>query len=497
MKTWRLLTNIVFPAAAFFAARPASAADSKELLHLDFDDKAHVTLQPAPLPLGTVVWDAGASPDFPGSLSLGDSGYIRVPGFRNPQGPFSFEARFRLNQYAPLDTRYISDIINTATWDLPGPQINQGAGMRIGGGYLYATLPQDAYANPADYNADIGWYADDERASVSKCIGEFVIANKDAAHPWIEAVTDRCISRNTWVHMVGVWDGANAHLYLNGQYATDTLRLNGKGGTPFMAPEAIAFVGARAEGRFDSRHLDGTLDYVRIVDSAMGVAEIRSRYRQTLSQESDTLCHGSILPEYPYSGQAVTPETEFRFRIVVDGACTQPGFKPTLLPNDSIEVEIASDFEFVNVLVRMVVKDQVFKIDPLKVLTFTDYTGAAYWRARVMHGAAAKSLAKATAEPDADWSLARPLMLNLKKATVGLASRSRIKATSRILVLPGSVLSVPARGALVPGLWSLDGARSPIAWVRNGNSWTARLDGPQGLQSLQRQRARLLVLGWE
>jgi|GEM_PF-4892284 len=477
------------PALAFVLALTAASegrAEDTLLLNLDFQDTAHLAAQPVPLSQGILLPDAKASAEFPGALDLGKQGYVRIPGFRSPRGPFTVEARFRANEYAPLSTRYISDILNTATWD-SGP--TQGFGLRIGGGYLYAPMPREAYASDEDYRADVGWYDDGERAAASRCIGEFFTAMQGDDRNWKEVVTDRCIQRNAWVHVAGVWDGKDMRIYFDGQNATDTLRVLMPEARPRLDSVATAFAGARADGGFDSRHLDGTLDFVRVIDRALSAGEIGEHYRATLPA-LDTLCHGAILPVYPVAGQAVTGLCEFRFRIVAEGACTRPDFKPEIAPGDTIEIEIAKDPEFQDVLVRLKVSQLSFRLDAAAVAKLAGYSGAAYWRARLLPAkpALAKSAATgALALPVASsWSLSRPFMLD-GRATV--AARPVLAAARLAPMLVGEKLSVDSRGASRPRIYSLEGKILPLVFTRQGARWTAPLpaDATHGI----------LFLGWE
>lgn len=454
-----------FLSVMFLAALLKGHAEVGLLLNLDFQDTAKPAAQPDPLPQGTLLPDAMVSGDFPGALDLGARGYVRIPGFQSPRGPFTVEARFRVNEYAPLSTRYISDILNTATWD-SGPA--QGFALRIGGGYLYAPKSREAYASDEDYQADIGWYDDSQRASVSRCIGEFLTAIKGDDRNWKEVVTDRCIQRNAWVHMVGVWDGKDMRIYFDGQEATDSLRVLQRQALPNLDSQAVAFVGARADGDYDSRHLAGTLDFVRVIDRALSADEVRLRYRTTLPA-SDTLCHGAILPVYPMAGQAVDGKCEFRFRLVIEGACTHPDFNPELKPGDSIEVEIAKDPEFQDVMVRLKVGELSFHIETVDLAKLGGYTGAAYWRARLLR--APTGLAKAMAIEAPAWSLSRPFMID-GKAGVGVG-RIPIERLGPALV--GGWLTVNARGASRPRIHSLDGRNLPMVFQRRGEHWTARL----------------------
>lgn len=472
--------------ALALAASPSGRAEDPLLLNLEFQDTVHLAAQPDPLPQGILSPDAVASADFPGALDLGNQGYVRVPGFRSPRGPFTVEARFRVNEYAPASTRYISDILNTATWD-SGP--TQGFGLRIGGGYLYAPMPREAYASDDDYRADIGWYDDGARAAASRCIGEFFMAMQEDDRNWKEVVTDRCIQRNAWVHMAGVWDGENMRIYFDGQDATDTLRVLRPEARPRLDSVATAFVGARAAGAFDSRHLDGTLDFVRVIDRALSADEIRRRHGATLPA-SDTLCHGAILPVYPAAGQAVSGLGEFRFRIVVEGACTHPDFKPEIAPGDSVEIQIAKDPEFQDLLVSLKVTVLSFHLEAAALAKLVGYSGAAYWRARLLPSRAvlAKSAASGAPAPvtPPSWSLSRPFILD-GKTTV--AARPVLPVARLAPMLVGGRLSVDARGASRPRIHSLDGKILPLVFTRQGARWTALLSA---------EAARgVLFLSWE
>jgi hypothetical protein len=471
--------------ASVLATATSGRAEDALLLNLDFQDTARLAAQPAPLPSGTLVPDAAASADFPGALSLGRQGYVRIPGFRSPRGPFTVEARFRVNEYAPASTRYISDILNTATWD-SGP--TQGFGLRIGGGYLYAPRPREAYASDEDYRADIGWHDDGELASASRCIGEFFMAMQEDDRNWKEVVTDRCIQRNAWVHVAGVYDGEDMRIYFDGQDATDTLRVLRPEARPRLDSAATAFVGARADGGFDSRHLDGTLDFVRVIDRALTPEEIRRRHGATLPA-TDTLCHGAILPVYPAAGQAVSGLGEFRFRIVVEGACTHPDFKPGIGPGDTVEIQIAKDPEFQDVLVSLRVTEPSFHLEAAALAKLAGFSGAAYWRARLLPARAvlAKSAASGALAPAASsWSLSRPFILDGKAAT---AARPVLPAARLAPMLIGGRLSVAARGAGRPRIHTLDGKILPLAFTRQGARWTAPLSA---------EAARgILFLGWE
>jgi hypothetical protein len=353
-------------------------------------------------------------------------------------------------------------------------------------------MPREAYASDDDYRADIGWYDDGARASASRCIGEFFMAMQGDDRNWKEVVTDRCIQRNAWVHVAGVWDGEDMRIYFDGQDATDTLRVLRPEARPRLDSVVTAFAGARSGDSFDSRHLDGTLDFVRVIDRALSADEIRRRHGATLPA-TDTLCHGAILPVYPAAGQAVSGLGEFRFRIVVEGACTRPDFKPEIAPGDTVEIEIAKDPEFLDVLVRVKVTQLSFQLDAAALAKLVGYSGAAYWRAGLLPARAvlAKSAAAEALVPavEPSWSLSRPFILDGKAAVAARPVLPALPAVRLAPTLAGGTLSVNARGASRPRIHSLDGKVLPLAFTRHGDRWTAPLSA---------EAARgILLLGWE
>ena len=198
---------------------------SAELLRLDFTDPAHLETQASPLPAGTVLGPVTAAAGLSGVADF-HGGVVRIPSFQGPQGPFSIEARFQLRGYGPEDSRFIADILNTATWD-NGP--SQGFAFRVGGSYLYPYAPREAYRTDAEWQAAQGDYSYIDRGRMSVCFADFVIARKDDDRSWKQALTDRCIELGAWTHLAAVWDGADMRIYLNGLDATDTWRIDGAG----------------------------------------------------------------------------------------------------------------------------------------------------------------------------------------------------------------------------------------------------------------------------
>jgi hypothetical protein len=108
-----------------------------------------------------------------GILDLGTYGQATLSQYVQPQGPFSVEVRFKLNQYGPETTRWISDLVNTATWNTTLPQ---GFTLRVGGGELYPVLPSTAYDDAEGRGESDRDFGRTSSASISRCLGEFNIA---------------------------------------------------------------------------------------------------------------------------------------------------------------------------------------------------------------------------------------------------------------------------------------------------------------------------------
>jgi hypothetical protein len=408
-----------------FASLLAFQISAGELLHMDFDDPAHLSRQPVPLPEGTLVGEVAPSDTFPGSAEFGPQrGLVRIQNFRSPQGPFSVEARFRIRSYGPESSRFVADILNTATWD-NGP--SQGFAFRIGGGYLYPPLPRSAYESEEEWLAASAEYSNIDRGRLSVCFAEFAMARQDDWRAWKEVVTDRCVERNAWTHMVAVWDGEDMRIYLNGNHASDQWRIQGKGHVPLLDSVADAFVGARTLGDWDPHHLDGQIDYVRVVDSVMSENEIHRRYNETFVPDArDSLCKGVLIPHSPAAGQVGKENATFEFKLIRHGACTDSDFVAAFAAGDSLEVEFAKDASFEDISISLVVGTIAFQLDPVNLARLSGYKGEIYWRARLIHHAPA-GLAKVSAAPEEEWSPSRPMLLDLSAVSALHPGAAKLK----------------------------------------------------------------------
>lgn len=447
------------------------AAPAAELLRFDFDDPAHLGTQHAPLAAGLVIGPVTASTtagaaDFHG-------GTIKVPGFKGPQGPFSIEARFRLRGYGPEDSRFIADILNTATWD-NGP--SQGFAFRVGGSYLYPFAPSEAYRTETERlaAADAGTQIDRGRLSV--CFADFVIARKDNNREWKQALTDRCIPLNEWTHLAAVWDGSDMRIYLDGMDATDKWRIDGKSAPTNIDSVGTAFVGARIEGGFDPRDLDGDLDFVKVEDRALTAAEIHKRFQGTFVPEKrDSLCMGVVIPHYPEAGAICKGKLRLEIKVYNHGACTDPAFIAKLVAGDSVQLEIAKDPSFQQVLIRATVSGLAFDLDTADLAPLAGYTGEVFWRVRIKAKAAA--LAKASAaEAVTAWSPSRPMVVDLS----GLTMRLHAGPAPR-LVRADAGLFLAGPGGAEPVLYDLSGHCLNSRFERVDGGWRLSSKPPVGL----------------
>ncbi len=168
-----------------------------ELLHLDFNDSANLEKQNSPLPQGEKSGAVTPSSDYVGSADFGSSGgFIRIPNFHSPRGPFSVEARLKIRSYGPESSRFIADILNTATWD-NGP--SQGFAFRMGASYLYPPLPRNAYKTEEEWiSASNNNYSQIDRGRMSTCLAELTMARQDDPRDWKQVVTNQCVELNTW-----------------------------------------------------------------------------------------------------------------------------------------------------------------------------------------------------------------------------------------------------------------------------------------------------------
>lgn len=442
-----------FPRLAFCLALPVLAGAS-ELLHFDFEDSAHLAAEPGPLPAGEILDAVTPSRDFPGAADF-HGGTLRRPAFPGPQGPFSIEARFRIRTFAPENSRFVANIVNTATWD-NAP--TQGFAFEVGGAYLYPVVPRNAYRTDAEWADAQSAYSHIEAGRLSVCLPTFAMARRDSQTVWKKVFADRCIEPNAWTHAVAVWDGTDMRLYLNGMDASDPWRVTGSGAPPRLDPAADLYVGARNAGAWDMVPFNGVIDYVKIEDKALTAAEVHERYRSTFVPEKrDSLCTGVIVPVYPAAGQICKGNPRFEVRVSSHGACTDPAFIAGILAGDSVEIELAKDPSFGAIAVRARFASLAFELAAADLGALAGYEGAIYWRVRLVRAGAHSALAKASASDAGEWSLARPMVLGPEAVPVRRLAAPRLQRAEK-----GSLF----RGAREPQVFDLSGRRLEASFRR-------------------------------
>lgn len=462
---------------ALLLAASAAGAKSPFLLSLDFEtDTLGLQSEPG---LDTLVPHFDAK-DSAGAAYFGDSGFVQQAEFTPPTGPFTVEARIRPRDYGPLSTRFISDLVNTETWD-NGP--NQGFNMRLGGGYLYPVLPVGAYGSTTMYEQS-QTYSNTDRAYMSRCLGEFDFATKDGGTAaWLEAFTDRCVDLGKWTYFTAVWDGKQAHVFLNGLEATDKWRPNGAGSQPYFNPAEVLTVGARYGGKLDSRHYFGAMDFIRILDTAMSDAQILQRYL-ALPKDSTvpSACHGEVIPMAPLAGEFCDSGCTFRFALKAMGSCDAPGKDVSIQEGDSVDIEFSDEPDFQHPFLSLSVGQANFRIPKELVDSAPDFDGPCYWRGRLRSknpaGLAAKRATMQAAIDAPGWGLAKPFLLNMAGSTSIRAVRGGLQ--SRLKRVDGGYLLEGLPGA-APALFRIDGRVAAKAAPRGPGSWFLPVGGDHGI----------------
>jgi hypothetical protein len=455
------------PALILFALGSIAGAANHLLLSLDFSDSTALGKQTdSSLPILAKIYDPTPSKQYPGSVDFGTRGLLKGQ-MRHPAGPFTVEARFLFRDYAIQSAPYLSDLVSTGNWE--DGRTPQGFSFRIGGGYLYPVLPKGAYDLESLYSKSLT-VGQGERAWLSRCLGEFTFATKPGGTAqWLEVYTDRCLEPGTWNHMVAVWDGNAAHIYVNGKDATDMWRLNGSGSQPLLDSVVTVNVGARTDLMSDQRHLNGMIDYIRVLDTAMSETEIHARYSETLPPDThESACRGSILPVSPAAGAFCDSGCGFKLKLDSFGACLQELQAWELSPSDSMEVEFSKDPDFHAPFLHFTVPDTTFQIGTVLAGIGEVFTGeACYWRVRLKPKAVGLAKTGALAF-GAEWSDPKPFYFSYAKP-VGVAAAVRPEAAFKLKAVQGGYLLSGWRDAMAPRIYDLGGKAVEVKATRLAN----------------------------
>ncbi len=410
MKYWTAGVVVSLPTLLFAAG---------SVIDLQFDQPENLGAQSIDgAPDFQVVGDVS---DLGGAISLGKSGYLTLPKYSHPKGPFTVEARLRMRSYGNANSRYISDFLNTATWD-SGP--TQGFALRVGGSVLYPSAPRESYDTEAEWLAAQGRLGQESPSIASRCLGTFVTAMKNNARDWRNVYTANCMDLNRWTHAVGVWDGESMRFYLNGLEATDAPRNQNHEATPYYADTAALFVGARTSGTYDSRHLDGDIDFVRILDTAMTPDQVRERYIETLdSSDRESYCQGAIRVKCPKPLQWADPRTLFELEWGLEGRCEVDSLESALAAGSKLHLQVSLNEGFDSgLVVEALLSKSKFTLEELNLEGIADFTGTVFFRVRLVPpGPATEGLGKVAARKEAVesavWSLQRPVYVEVGAVT--------------------------------------------------------------------------------
>lgn len=265
------------------------------------------------------------------AIDLTGNSHIIINNFSFPQSGFSIESQYYLTGYADRDP-YISCI--GASWH-DGTN-TEGVSFRVGGGYLYPLLPNEAYDGLDDYvHPGVNRYT---RAKLSKCIGDFVLGT--GKRPWKEVFSDCCLPLNEWVHMVATWDGEEARIFVNGRDATDGWRSSGIDLPAFYKETTNLYIGTDNHGNV--RDLNGYLGFFNVYDKVLSLKEIREKYRASLPEESCRIIIGITSPR---SGELILPSTKLTFSVSMEGNCEKEDFN-----KEEYTIEFSNDPGFSTIL---------------------------------------------------------------------------------------------------------------------------------------------------
>lgn len=301
----------------------------------------------------------------PGIAEFGAAGSLRIPGFTQPVGPFTMEARFRLHDYGVDPGSHVSVLLST----LVG---NQGFAFHVGGGPGYPILDRMGAPQASQFFATSLDSTPDNRALVGSCVGAATLAAPGGG--LIQAFTRSCVQLGEWNHLAATWDGAHLRIYLNGLEDTDTLRMPGKGLAPAPADAAplhvgyAGYAGAMGQGP-GPRHFDGDMDFIRVIGGAKKALDILAESGSMSSGQDDGFdCQGSVTP----------------IGALVQGGCDAGFSKIGLGDRDSMEVQFSRTWDFRSVFLSYRIPVKFFRYSDHHGRGGLDESARTYWRTRVV-----------------------------------------------------------------------------------------------------------------
>lgn len=398
-----------------------------------------------------------------GVLNLGKTGILTDTTYVQPQGAFTVEARIKISQYGVSTGRWVSDILNTATWSSVNGSNSQGITFRVGGGEGYPLLPENAYKVADNYRADRDWYDNAQRALVSNCLGAFVIGT--GFDSWKEVYTTECIDLGKWTYFAAVYDGKDMNVWVNGNNATDTWRVQLPSTSPVRNSKVTLSVGDRTTGTYDPRHLFGKLDFLRVTDSALTADQIREHYRN-LPVDSSTdsvVCTRAVRVASPLPGEFVSDSSLFRFHIRPSAGCKDTVLTDTTLAKgDSIEVQVSTTPDFSGDVHTCHLYTLDTLVNGLSLARDTS-TANQYVRARLFSDSSinvtkkpvvAARVANATSTSTSVWTGATPVVLSTSRVLAIKSQSSKSSLASARWT--GNAFDI-ASASSVHSMWTKDG----------------------------------------
>jgi len=275
---------------------------------------------------GTITRSADSEIPF---IDFGKDGYIIFHDFAFPRDSFTLETYLCLNEYSSV-LPYISTFCGNISWT---SEYSLGVDFRIGGGHHYPLLPQEAYTSETDFVRP-DFVTLSERSLLSKSISTFVLGADVPGGSWKEIYSSEGIPLNEWVHLTYTWDGSEMNMYLDGNEAVDTWRINGLQNPANVDSVFDLIVGSCCMDGV--RHFNGKMSFLRIYDEVLNSSQIHDNYA---ALNGECRCKVKII--MPIIGQCITDSTEFELSLSSQFGCPIDSF------SDSIQISIINDTSIV------------------------------------------------------------------------------------------------------------------------------------------------------
>lgn len=155
----------------------------------------------------------------------------------------------------------------------------------------YAYANHDADLNPtaalsisvrANFHTTSEWkcLVSKDSPKISYWLGQYngrpaLILSSDGTNYTIGYGAEGTIAKNKWIHLIGVYDGQQMRLYIDGQQSGALTAFPGK---IFFSDQSKVVIAESLQWKIYNNIFDGVLDDVRIYNKALTVEEIRKIY---------------------------------------------------------------------------------------------------------------------------------------------------------------------------------------------------------------------------